>query len=129
METYRSKIAPNILFSNIDLLSSGPIASANLPVYASACPSSSAGFELVTHNTSIDSVGVYDLQRRYAGYGKCLSCGASGSLYGCGVFCRTCNNIWCWEYLDSKRALSYKEVNKMKLSGSYRRLQAHWLLG
>lgn len=46
------------------------------------------------------------------GSGTCMACGASGTLWGCGVFCGECNRVWCEEYRRSngKTELSYEEI-------------------
>jgi len=46
--------------------------------------------------------------------GSCQSCGTEGLLYGCGVYCRSCNLVWCQEYLKSGRQLSDKEIGWRK---------------
>jgi len=56
------------------------------------------------------------------GSGTCMACGASGTLWGCGVFCGECNRIWCEEYKRSngKTELSYEEIRyrrHIKLEG------------
>lgn len=44
------------------------------------------------------------------GRGKCSSCGASGGLFGCGVFCKSCNDIWCDEYLKTGEQLEPRQI-------------------
>lgn len=46
--------------------------------------------------------------------GPCQSCGTNGLLYGCGVYCRSCNLVWCQEYLESGRQLSDNEISWRK---------------
>lgn len=46
--------------------------------------------------------------------GTCKACGVSAMMYGCGVYCRGCNSIWCQEYIDTGRQLSHKEILEKK---------------
>lgn len=54
------------------------------------------------------------LLRETAGSGTCSACGATGTLWGCGVFCATCNRIWCDEYAKSGKELSYSQIRYLR---------------
>lgn len=58
------------------------------------------------------------LVNRISGMGFCKSCGVSSIMYGCGVYCRSCNSAWCEEYIYRGIQLSDKEVFN-KVYGSY----------
>jgi len=47
---------------------------------------------------------------RFCGVGRCNACGSSGFTYGCGVYCKSCNQVWCQAYLMTGKQLSDKEV-------------------
>jgi hypothetical protein len=55
-------------------------------------------------------VAVRTLLVQETGNGKCSSCGASGGLFGCGVFCKSCNEIWCNEYLNTGEQLEPRQI-------------------
>ena len=44
--------------------------------------------------------------------GICVTCGSSGSVYGCGL-CSRCNKVWCDEYASTGRGLSVEQVGKI----------------
>jgi hypothetical protein len=46
--------------------------------------------------------------------GNCKACGVTDIMYGCGVYCKSCNKIWCKEYISSGKQLSDKEVLQKK---------------
>lgn len=43
--------------------------------------------------------------------GRCLTCGASGTVHGCGL-CGRCNKIWCDEYKATGKGLDLDKVTK-----------------
>ncbi|MEK7471835.1 MAG: hypothetical protein AAB624_01175 [Patescibacteria group bacterium] len=45
-----------------------------------------------------------------AGRGSCVACGDKGDLFGCGIFCRGCNKVWCEEYILTGKQLEANEV-------------------
>lgn len=46
--------------------------------------------------------------------GCCKACGSNAFMYGCGVYCRGCNTIWCNEYIETGKQLSNQEVLEKK---------------
>ncbi len=123
MDLYRSRIAPHKLFAQANEPGSSSTSTSvvSLPSYGGACPSSTTTLGLGAESFSaVNIADISQLQHRYAGHGGCQACGVRGSLYGCGAFCRSCNNVWCWEYKETNRMLSYQEVNKARRSFKYR---------
>lgn len=67
--------------------------------------------------TGFESLGIVDRQAvvdklnadKRKGY--CLTCGASGLVYGCGL-CGRCNKVWCDEYIGNGRGLEIDEIAK-----------------
>lgn len=54
------------------------------------------------------------LMNRVNKLGNCKACGIKDMMYGCGVYCKGCNKIWCQEYISSGKQLSNKEVLQKK---------------
>lgn len=57
---------------------------------------------------------------RLCGIGCCKACGATGFTYGCGVYCKSCNQVWCQAYLKTGKQLSDKEVAVSKYYSFFR---------
>lgn len=55
------------------------------------------------------------LRSKKEGAGSCSSCGAISTMYGCGVFCKGCNDAWCDEYQKSGRMLKPSEIRRGSL--------------
>lgn len=53
------------------------------------------------------------LRNEVKGSGTCTACGAAGPLYGCGVFCKACNDVWCDKYLTGEQ-LSAKQIRYLR---------------
>lgn len=55
--------------------------------------------------------------------GGCQSCGLPGKLYGCGVFCQSCNSLWVEEYDKNGRQLDSRDLAyRAKFRGRYNKV-------
>ena len=107
LDLYRLRVAPSYIYGQRpDIFVSIGESVTSMPSYAGACPEARGGANLSAESS--------DLMNRYQGYGRCQSCSANGSLYGCGVFCFGCNKLWCVEYATTGRQLSYQEVSRAR---------------
>ncbi|MCA9348826.1 hypothetical protein KC878_01635 [Candidatus Saccharibacteria bacterium] len=56
--------------------------------------------------------------RRFSGMGYCVVPGCNQgepqALYGCGVFCKECNDAWCTAYEVGGRQMGYSEISNYR---------------
>lgn len=66
----------------------------------------------------------YDTVRNLLGkthsIGLCRSCGRTSLMHGCGVYCGSCNRVWCNVYLRTGKQLSDKEISQTKYLAYFR---------
>jgi len=53
---------------------------------------------------------VASLRTEIKGKGTCNGCGTTGLLYGCGIFCYSCNKKWCDEFVATGKQLEANEL-------------------
>ncbi|MEM6997760.1 MAG: hypothetical protein AAF413_02500 [Patescibacteria group bacterium] len=92
-------------------------------VHSGSCPAAAVdgvnGYSLAGLKGQSIAEQARQLEARYAGHGNCHACGSTTDLYGCGVFCYSCNKVWCQEYAVSGRQLEIEEVKRRSSSETY----------
>lgn len=68
-----------------------------------------------TDNDSLSTIA-YKLRNEVKKSGSCSACGAKGKLYGCGVFCRACNGIWCDKFEKFGQQLTAKQIRYLRFA-------------
>ncbi len=64
--------------------------------------------------SNADRASIADsLRREVKGKGACQACGAQGALFGCGIYCGRCNDIWCNEFARSGKQLGPDKLGQM----------------